>query len=238
MDSSALNDDAPADSARRRRTRDRLVDAAYEVFAEYGVHAASVEMICEHAGFTRGAFYSNFQAKEELFFALMERENTIRIGRLQQGIASFLDPIAGDHPSFGEEVVETIIRQFLELQADDRRWCLVQSEFALLAMRDPSVAGSYRTFQAEFLDQLTAIIVQAIDTVGLRFSIDARSATRLIVGSYEDAMVDSILDPGGPGASERALGELTAVILALTSPSEQGPKALGKTEPVAGVLSS
>ena len=88
---------AQVESARRRKTRDRLIDAAYEVFAETGVHAASVEMITERAGFTRGAFYSNFDTKEELFFALAERENRIRFERLQEGVDAILpdvDPAA------------------------------------------------------------------------------------------------------------------------------------------------
>ena len=42
-------------TARRAATRDRLVDAAITVFAEKGVLGASVEEICETAGFTRGA---------------------------------------------------------------------------------------------------------------------------------------------------------------------------------------
>ena len=79
LSSSALIDDAPTESARRQKTRARLLDAAFEIFADKGVHASSVEMITEAAGFTRGAFYSNFSTKEELFFALMERENTLRI---------------------------------------------------------------------------------------------------------------------------------------------------------------
>ena len=71
MNSTALRDDAPVESARRQRTRTRLLDAAFDVFAEQGVKAASVETIAEAAGFTRGAFYSNFKSKDELFIELL-----------------------------------------------------------------------------------------------------------------------------------------------------------------------
>ena len=67
---------------RRQRTRERLIDAAYDVFAEEGVHASTVEQVCERAGFTRGAFYSNFTSKEELFAALMERQQDILLAAL------------------------------------------------------------------------------------------------------------------------------------------------------------
>ncbi len=64
---------APATSRRREATRQKLLDAAAQVFAEEGLDAASVEAICERAGFTRGAFYSNFETKDELFLELAGR---------------------------------------------------------------------------------------------------------------------------------------------------------------------
>jgi AcrR family transcriptional regulator len=54
------------------RTRETLLRAAGEVFVERGFHRASVEAIAERAGFTRGAFYSNFSSKEELFAELLQ----------------------------------------------------------------------------------------------------------------------------------------------------------------------
>ncbi|HEV2814851.1 MAG TPA: TetR/AcrR family transcriptional regulator [Solirubrobacteraceae bacterium] len=54
------------------RTRQALLDAAGEVFVERGLHRTSVEAIAERAGFTRGAFYSNFGSKEELFAELLQ----------------------------------------------------------------------------------------------------------------------------------------------------------------------
>ncbi|NUR95181.1 MAG: helix-turn-helix transcriptional regulator, partial [Kribbellaceae bacterium] len=57
---------------RRSNTRARLLEGALEVFAERGFHGASVEDICERAGFTRGAFYSNFGSKDELVLALFQ----------------------------------------------------------------------------------------------------------------------------------------------------------------------
>ena len=52
---------------RRSETVERLLDAALETFAEIGFAAASVEDICRRGGFTRGAFYSSFRTKDELF---------------------------------------------------------------------------------------------------------------------------------------------------------------------------
>ncbi|PJI52936.1 hypothetical protein CTI14_35415, partial [Methylobacterium radiotolerans] len=54
----------------RENTKARLLEAAAQVFAEAGLDGASVEAVCERAGFTRGAFYSNFDSKDELFLTL------------------------------------------------------------------------------------------------------------------------------------------------------------------------
>lgn len=55
------------------RTRDALLQAAADVFVERGFGGASVEAIAARAGFTRGAFYSNFASKEELFAELLQQ---------------------------------------------------------------------------------------------------------------------------------------------------------------------
>ena len=57
---------------RRAQTRAALLDAAARVFVERGFAGASVEAIAADAGFTRGAFYSNFASKEELFVELLQ----------------------------------------------------------------------------------------------------------------------------------------------------------------------
>src|SRR5882672_9783732 len=56
----------------RAATRAKLVESAGEVFAERGFYGASVEEITERAGFSRGAFYSNFASREDLFLAVLD----------------------------------------------------------------------------------------------------------------------------------------------------------------------
>lgn len=210
---------AQVESARRRKTRDRLMDAAYEVFAETGVHAASVEMITERAGFTRGAFYSNFDTKEELFFALAERENRVRFERLQEGVDAILPAV--DPAALTGATLADLVTQFLVLQGDDRRWCLVQSEFKLLAMRDASVAAGYVAYQRDFLTQLADRIDAAVRSVGLRFTMDPVAATGIIVTVYEAAMQEAILDGADAdsvSAPPMARATLPALVQALTEP--------------------
>ena len=56
----------------RGETREKLFQAAAEVFEEQGIGAASIEAIAAAAGLTRGAFYSNFADKDELIGAMLE----------------------------------------------------------------------------------------------------------------------------------------------------------------------
>ena len=56
----------------REETREKLFQAAAEVFEEQGIGAVSIEAIAAAAGLTRGAFYSNFADKDELIIAMLE----------------------------------------------------------------------------------------------------------------------------------------------------------------------
>ena len=59
-------------AARTAATRRKLLLAAEQTFARDGYEAARLEDIAARAGYTRGAFYANFDSKEDIFFALLE----------------------------------------------------------------------------------------------------------------------------------------------------------------------
>jgi AcrR family transcriptional regulator len=58
---------------RQAQTREELLDAAMRLFTGRGFHATSLDQVAAEAGYTKGAVYSNFRSKEDLFFALYER---------------------------------------------------------------------------------------------------------------------------------------------------------------------
>jgi AcrR family transcriptional regulator len=206
------------DGSRRGRTRERLLDAAYDVFAETGVHAAAVEHITERAGFTRGAFYSNFSSKEELFFALMERENGVRLAALreqvevlQPRIAAALNPV--DEGTLGEVILDLLVGPF-----DDRKWCLVQSEFRLLAMRDRAVAPQLLTHQRQFQDSLAPIVQGAVARAGRELVLEVRTALGLLASIYETGLEASILAGAPVKDIARVRTDLAQTVLVLTRP--------------------
>jgi AcrR family transcriptional regulator len=83
----------------RDDTRERLFEAAARVFEEQGIGGASIEAIAAAAGFTRGAFYSNFNSKDELIIAMLEDhvEQSIRrnldLLATHQNLADFIDAL-------------------------------------------------------------------------------------------------------------------------------------------------
>ena len=83
----------------REVTCDKLFEAAARVFEEQGIGGASIEAIAAAAGFTRGAFYSNFKSKDELIIAMLEdhveqsiRRNLDLLAR-HKNLADFIDAL-------------------------------------------------------------------------------------------------------------------------------------------------
>jgi AcrR family transcriptional regulator len=77
----------PARRTRKEKqaeTRQRLLDAAERVFLRRGLQSSSVEEIAAEAGFTRGAFYSNFKSKDELFVELLHARVYDRYARMAE----------------------------------------------------------------------------------------------------------------------------------------------------------
>src|SRR3954454_1637898 len=71
----------------RDDTREKLFEAAARVCEERGIGSASIEDIAAAAGFTRGAFYSNFKSKDELIIAMMEEHVEQSIRRMHELLA-------------------------------------------------------------------------------------------------------------------------------------------------------
>ena len=97
----------------REQTTQRLLDAAQKLIAKKGLEAASVENIAAAAGYTRGAFYSNFSSKDDLFIELLRRdhekstaqlnalrESSVPVDRLHSGAREIYSQIYRDHECF------------------------------------------------------------------------------------------------------------------------------------------
>ncbi|WP_127473057.1 TetR/AcrR family transcriptional regulator [Microbacterium sulfonylureivorans] len=185
-----MTDTVAVTSRRREATRQKLLDAAAQVFAEVGLDAASVEAICERAGFTRGAFYSNFETKDDLFLELAGRVARERVAAVRERVAE-LDRAGGldEAPSnaFG------IVQQVLDISADDRLGVLLMSEIRIHALRSPQLAAAYLAQEDEMLEGVAHIIDDIGRAKTMRFRLPALAAARLMLTVWEGASVRSAM---------------------------------------------
>ena len=181
-----MTDAVAATTRRREATRQKLLDAAAQVFAEVGLDAASVEAICERAGFTRGAFYSNFETKDELFLELAGNVARERVAAVRDRV--FELEHAGALDEVPEDALE-IIQKVLDVSSDDRLGVLLMSEIRIHALRNPELASAYLAQDAEMRRNVSQIMTDIGHAKSLRFRLPADEAARLMITVWEGAAV-------------------------------------------------
>ncbi len=211
--------EAHPESPRRARTRERLLDAAFEVFAEHGFAASSVEQIAEHAGFTRGAFYSNFSTKEELFMALVDRGREQWLAEVSTRVPQMLPESESPH-LISEDQIGAIIAASLAGPFDHRRRSMIMAEFRLLAMRDESLARAYVQDRESLETSVSPILADAVHRSGRRLHLDARNAVRLAIAVYQDTLETTALGVQDDAEATAIIQvALTRVMMAITEPA-------------------
>ncbi|MFE0022616.1 TetR/AcrR family transcriptional regulator [Amycolatopsis sp. NPDC059021] len=206
---------------RRAETRRRVMAAAYEVFTELGIRDAPVELICDRAGFTRGAFYSNFASKEELFLAIYETEMQERAERLRVAVDQAARAADPGSPGRIDRVLREAGLLFMESLAADETWYLLNAEFRAQAMRQPELRGPTAAAEGRFHDALADILQNLLGRLDLRLTVDPRSAVVTIVALYETMLERAILDELPEKADSRYLTEvLPRLFTALIAPGQ------------------
>jgi AcrR family transcriptional regulator len=123
-------------------TRRKLLDAALQVFSRDGFEAARIEDIAAESGYTRGAFYANFDTKEDLFFALLEKQAGERLRDMHHRLEK--------HGSASGRL--RTLRAFYLERATDCQAVLLTLEFKLFALRHPKMrarlAAAHRRIRA------------------------------------------------------------------------------------------
>ena len=182
-----MTDAAVRNSPRsRERTRALLLEAAGQLFAEIGLEAASVEAICERAGFTRGAFYSNFESKDELMLALTAQVADHKIEQVTARARAL--------QASGEQLApDELVQRLLDDAADRRDGILLTSEIRNRAMRDPRLAETYLAWQAGMVDRIGAVITELGRAYGFRPRLPEAEFARLILQAWEDTTVNAVI---------------------------------------------
>lgn len=206
----AAHDAAP--TARRRETRARLIDAATDVFVEEGLQGASVESICTRAGFTRGAFYSNFSSKEELFLAALTHEHEKRLENLRTRAAELEPRLHTLETPLERQTLAAYVTDFVAPTEPTLDWFLLETEFVLLATRDAALAPGFAEFLQRFEGAIAAIVEDLVAAAGRRFLIPVDQAVATFSALYERSYRLRALDPGQTTVTAD-LGERIAELL-------------------------
>lgn len=147
---------------RREDTRRRLVQAAIEEFSRRGIDATSVEHLCQAAGFTRGAFYSNFATKDDLCVEIMRHVAEDQVELYGSALA--------DLPR--EMTTDEIVVGILSVNRTSPDLLRTLMEIELRAYRDPEFRARIEEVRGDVWPRYVELVERAADRAGLEFLID------------------------------------------------------------------
>jgi AcrR family transcriptional regulator len=171
---------------RLEHTRDVLLDAAGEVFAKRGFGGAALEDIAEAAGYTRGAIYSHFGTKEELFLAVIERH-------LLRFLNGFED-IIGAFENLEDLNVARFAERWRELTIAGPDSAALGYEFALFLLRNPGARERLAAKREETIRSLADYITSNIARLGGTLTIPADALARVLIASHDAVTISAHLD--------------------------------------------
>jgi len=174
----------------RQDTIDQLLEGARQAFVERGFYGARVEDICAKVGLSRGAFYSAFGRKEDLFFALYDRM-AIEVRDL---FAGSLNGVAR-----GQDPIDALFGNLAGHYPLGRDWYVLNAEFTLFAIRHADAARilgekrhALRTMIAQHLDV-------ALQRSGRQAVIAPELLARALVGLADAGLGQSLIEPDALG---------------------------------------
>jgi AcrR family transcriptional regulator len=199
---------------RRAATRARLLEAAREVIAERGAGGATVEGIADRAGFTRGAFYSNYADLDELIVDVIRDVGETRIAQVRAAAAQFAAHREPDQLTI-DSALRGGVRDFIHLLQPPMREVLLQAELRLYALRHDSVREGYVTSVHETMTG----VYEILDTLFTGLNVQVRASPEItmdiLLGFFDQGSVMSYLELGrvDPDAQVERLGRLLDVII-------------------------
>jgi AcrR family transcriptional regulator len=156
-------------SERKARTREELLVAARKVFLRRGFRGATLEEIADEAGYTKGAVYSNFAGKDDLYLALLD-------AHYEERVAAYAEMML-DEQTF-EDAIRAVGRFMTASDARNPDWLPTLAEFIAHAARDESLRRAYVRTRERFLVAIADVIEALCDRHGLTLRVPPREAAR------------------------------------------------------------
>jgi AcrR family transcriptional regulator len=170
---------------RRDQIRTYLLEAAAAVFGARGFHGATLDEIAEAAGFTKGAIYSNFGNKEDLFLALVEQ-------REQAMLEQFFSAAAPGATT--AEVIESVSEVYRRLTPTTTEWALWE-EFLLYSLRNPELRAKLDATGKAAFAALVAMVRQRFDEAEVTPPLAIEDMARLYLAIFDGLARQRALNP-------------------------------------------
>jgi AcrR family transcriptional regulator len=154
---------------RKARTREDLLAAARAVFLRRGFHGASLDEIAEEAGYTKGAVYSNFAGKDDLYLAVLAAHYETRV-------AAYTDLMLDDEDF--ETTARAVGRFMVDADLREPDWLPTLAEFVAHAGRDEALRGAYTRTRETFLETISELIGELYVRHGLVLRVPPLEAAR------------------------------------------------------------
>ncbi|MBY8863945.1 TetR family transcriptional regulator [Nocardia sp. CA2R105] len=199
----------PRVTKRRAETRQRLLDAAFEAFAQEGFGRCTVEQICERAGYTRGAFYSNFTSLEELFLAMWEQ----RSANMLRDLSAVLDEVAN------VDDLHAGVERVLDAIPLEDKWFRITYEFTAHALRNPALRRVMAAREEAIVAALLPVLGALLDRAG-RTVTDPDALGRALVAVHDGTATQCLLEPDSATAHAQRVDLFTHVALAYSRPHD------------------
>jgi AcrR family transcriptional regulator len=167
---------------RRAASREALLDAAARVFSRNGFHRATLDAIADEAGLTKGAVYSSFDGKDDLFFALQRR----RFTELREQVAATARQ-AADGRSVGAAAASQL--------PFDPEWNLLFLEFVTYAARHPEFRGELVAHLQEQRRRNAVEVERLAASAGGGLLLSAERVARLAGAMANGLAIEALLEP-------------------------------------------
>lgn len=194
----------------RAQTRARLLQAAGNVFADRGYDRASLDDVAAAAGLTKGAVYSSFASKDELFYALMAERIDERLELVAEAV---------DRQSTPEGMTSDAGSRLVELISSQADWHLLFIEFWARAVRDPSLREGFARHRRAARDVIARFLERQAAEVGVELPIPADQLAVAVLALSNGITIEQLADPDGVDPST------FSVILGLLLHGLRGPTA-------------
>jgi AcrR family transcriptional regulator len=196
---------------RRANTRARLLEAAEDVFVRKGLRGVTVDDLVGAAGFTRGAFYSNISSIDEVFFAVLDQQST----RLLEIVTEVTDSIPE-----GEFTMDSLGEILDAIRPLGLRFFALQTEFTLLALRDPAARQILEEHRARLDGRMQAAIADVVRRRGREPIVSMDLVSETAIALYLHSLGQEGLGLGVLDLRQLVEGVLPQVIIGLTREAE------------------